>query len=105
MAQSAVTYADIRVALDHSTEAVWSAVAAFGRIDRWAEGVSGCVADGEGLGAIRTVSLAGREVRERLEAIDPIARRLCYQVLPPHGLPARNVRSEIRLTPLAGGGV
>ncbi len=105
MATVAVTYADIRVALDHSTEAVWSAVAAFGRIDRWAAGVSGCVADGEGPGAIRTVSLAGRQVREQLEAIDPFVRTLSYRIVPPHGLPAGEVRSEIELIALDDGGV
>ena len=105
MATDAVTYADVRVALDHPAEAVWTAVADFGRIDRWAAGVSGCVADGEGPGTIRTVSLAGRQVRERLEAIDPAVRSLRYGILPPHGLPARDVRSEIKLVPLDGGGV
>jgi hypothetical protein len=93
------------VTLDHSAEAVWTAVAAFGRIDLWAAGISGCVAEGEGPGTVRTVSLAGREVRERLETIDPAAHSLRYLVLPPHGLPAQNVRGEIRLTPLDGGGV
>lgn len=105
MATVAVTYADVRVVLDHPVDAVWAVVADFGRIDRWAAGISGCEADGEGPGTIRTVSLAGRQVREQLDAIDPAARRLCYQVLPPHGLPARNVRSEIQLIPLDDGGV
>jgi len=105
MATGAVTYANVRVALDHPVEVVWAEIAAFGRIDRWAAGICGCVADGEGPGTIRTVSLPGRQVRERLEAIDPVARRLRYQILPPHGLPAKDVRSEIILVPLDGGGV
>jgi hypothetical protein len=102
---TAVTYADVRVTLDHPAETVWAAVAAFGRIDRWAAGVCGCVADGDGPGTIRTVALTGRQVQERLEAIDPVAYHLRYELLPPHGLPARNVRSEIRLVALDGGGV
>ncbi len=105
MAASAVTYADVRVALGHPARAVWAAVADFGRIDRWAAGVTGCFLDGEGPGAIRTVFLAGRQVREQLDVIDPAVRRLCYRVLPPHGLPARDVRSEIRIVSLNGGGV
>jgi uncharacterized protein YndB with AHSA1/START domain len=100
-----VTYADVRVALDHPMESVWAAIADFGRIDRWAAGVTECVADGEGPGTIRTVSLAGRQVRERLEAIDPTVHSLSYRILPPHELPAREVSSEILLVPLDGGGV
>ena len=105
MTTDTVTYADVRVALDHPVGAVWAMVAAFGRIDRWAAGVLACTADGEGPGMIRTVSLAGRQVRERLEAIDPAAHSLRYQILPPHGLPAREVRGEITLVALDGGGV
>jgi hypothetical protein len=105
MATGDVTYADVRVALDHPVETVWAAVAAFGEIDRWAAGVCGCVADGEGPRTVRTVSLAGRQVRERLEAIDPSVYSLRYRILTPHGLPAGDVRSEILLVPLDGGGV
>ncbi|HEY1559278.1 MAG TPA: SRPBCC family protein [Caulobacteraceae bacterium] len=97
MAAGAVIYADVRVVLEHPVDAVWAAVAEFGRIDRWAAGVSSCTADGHGPGMIRTVSLAGRKVREQLETIDPAGRSLSYRILPPHGLPAADVRSEINL--------
>lgn len=100
---TAVTYADVRVTLDHPIEAVWAVVAAFGRIDRWVAGVTGCQADGEGPGTIRTVFLTGRQVREQLEAIDLVDRKLSYRILSPHGLPAQNVSSEIHLIPVAGG--
>ena len=105
MSTDAVTYADVRAALDHPVGAVWAAVADFGRIDRWVAGVSGCAVDGQRAGMIRTVSLAGRQVREQLESIDPIVRSLSYRILSPHELPARDIRSEIQLVPLDGGGV
>lgn len=105
MVEPAVTYADVMVRLDHPMDAVWAAVADFGGIGLWAAGVSGCTADGDGPGAIRTISLSERQVREQLEAIDPVARRLRYRILPPHSLPAADVWGEIKLTPLADGAV
>jgi len=89
--------------LDHPIEKVWPIIAAFGGLDRWAAGVTGCTVQGEGPGAIRTVSLGERQARERLETIDPSSHKLRYHILPPHAMPARNVFSEIRLTALDDG--
>jgi hypothetical protein len=98
----ATTYADVRVVLDHPVTVVWPSVAAFGELDRWAAGVTGCSVEGEGPGAIRTISLGDRQSRERLEAIDPAVHRLRYHILPPHTMPAQNIYSEIDLTALDG---
>ncbi len=103
MASDAMTYAEIHEVLDHPVEIIWRQVAAFGAIDRWADGVTGCEMAGEGPGAVRNVWLGERRVRERLEQLDPAAYRLRYHILPPHLLPAANIRSEIRLIPLAAG--
>lgn len=103
MAVEAITYADVRAVLDHSIDRLWSPIAAFGELDRWAAGVTGCTIEGKGPGAIRTVSLGDRQARERLEAIDSLRHRLRYSVLPPHAMPARNVTSEICLTALDDG--
>jgi hypothetical protein len=102
MAAGAIIYADVHAILDHPIEAVWPVIAAFGGLDRWAAGVSDCRVEGEGAGAIRTVSLGDRQARERLEAIDPLDHRLRYHILPPHAMPAGNVYSEISLTALDG---
>jgi len=89
-------YAEVHELLDHPVQAVWPQIAAFGAIDRWVDGVTGCTMTG----AVRIVQLGERQVREQLEAIDPAAYRLRYRVLPPHRLPAVDVCSEIRLIPL-----
>lgn len=103
MATETITYADVRVVLGHPVDRLWPPIAAFGELDRWAAGVTGCTIEGQGPGAIRTVSLGDRQARERLEAIDPPNHRLRYSVLPPHAMPARNVVSEIGLTALDDG--
>jgi hypothetical protein len=103
MASDAMIYAEVHELLDHPVEIVWLHVAAFGAIDRWVDGVTRCEMTGEGPGAVRIVRLGERQVCEQLEEIDPAAYRLRYQILPPHLLPASNVRSEIRLIPLGGG--
>jgi uncharacterized protein YndB with AHSA1/START domain len=89
--------------LDHPIEAVWTCVAAFDGIERWAAGVEACRVEGQGVGAIRTVKLGDRVAREQLEAIDAADRRLRYRILPPHALPAEDVCSEICLTALDDG--
>lgn len=103
MASDAMIYAEVHELLDHPVELVWSQVAAFGAIDRWVDGVTGCAMTGDGPGAVRTVQLGERQVCEQLEEIDPAAYRLRYRILLPHRLPAANVHGEIRLIPLEGG--
>jgi hypothetical protein len=98
MTGDAIIYVDVRAVLDHPVDRLWVPIAAFGGLDRWAAGVTGCTVEGQGPGAIRTVSLSDRQARERLEAIDPRHHRLRYEILPPHAMPARNVHSEIALT-------
>jgi len=103
MASDAMIYAEIHEVLDYPVEIIWRQVAAFGAIDRWVDGVTGCEMAGDGPGAVRIVRLGSRLVRERLEQIDPAAYRLRYHILPPHLLPATNIRSEVRLVPLEAG--
>ena len=89
-------YARVMRDIAQPAERVWAEVRAFGSIALWVAGVSDCVLEnGDGLGAVRVVSLGGRQVRERLLAIDEAGRRLTYAVLPPHGLAASEVISTI----------
>jgi len=100
MTTAPMTYACVRRTLDHPIEAVWIRIAAFGGIDLWVAGVEACRVEGEGVGAIRTLTLGDRTAREQLEAVDAAGHRLRYRILPPHALPAREVCSEIGLTAL-----
>jgi hypothetical protein len=74
-------------------------IAMFGGLENWADGVTACdVADG-----VRTVTRKGSTVRERLDRCDPDAHEISYTILPPHPLPAEDVRGTIALKALGPG--
>lgn len=103
VARAPVTLAALRIEIDYSVEVVWPYIAAFGGLEKWVDGVTACSLEGTGPGAIRTVTLPGRVVRERLEAIDHAAHRIRYEILPPHSIPADNVFGDLSLLPIPGG--
>jgi len=90
-------YARVCVEMAASVEDVWRVVSAFGGVERWIAGADTCALDGEGVGAVRTIGLAGRSVRERLDRLDPARHSVTYSILPPHSLPASDVRGTITL--------
>jgi carbon monoxide dehydrogenase subunit G len=77
---------------------VWREVADFGGIVRWVDGVTECVVTGQGVGAVRLVTRNGRQIRERLATWDPREHVLAYELLPPHALPASDIRSTLALS-------
>jgi hypothetical protein len=103
MTTASITYATVRAELDHPITTVWARIDAFGGLEDWAEGVSACTVEGEGVGAVRTVTRNGNSVRERLEVIDPAAHMLRYQILQPHLLPADAVHGNVILRALGEG--
>jgi len=92
-------YAHVRMVLDHPIDEVWSVAGQFGGLETWADGVSACTVEGGGVGAVRTVTRGG-VVREQLETLDPHRHQIGYAILPPHALPAEDVRSAITLRAL-----
>jgi hypothetical protein len=92
-------YASVCVVLDHPIDAVWAVVGRFDGLEAWVDAVSACSVEGEGVGAVRTVTRGGA-VREKLETLDPGRHEISYLILAPHVLPAEDVRSTINLTPL-----
>lgn len=103
MTTALVTYARVEAEIDQPIATVWPVIAAFGGLERWAAGVTGCTVEGEGVGAIRSVNLGSRQARERLEIFDEAMHHLRYLILPPHAMPADNVHGDITLTALDGG--
>ncbi len=77
---------------------VWREVGNFGGIVRWVDGVTACVVTGQGVGAMRLVTRSGRQVQERLVAWDPQLYVLAYELVPPHALPASDIRSTLALS-------
>ena len=97
-ADQGIEYACVRAVLDHPLPRVWQYVGRFGELDRWVDGVTACSVDGEGPGAVRTVTRNGVIVRERLERLDADRHEISYLIEEPHALPASGVRGTISLS-------
>ena len=84
--------------INASADAVWEVVRDFGGVAKWIGPVTGCTMAGEGVGAVRTVTLeGGAEVQERLEALDDGARSLSYAIVS-SPLPIENYLSTIQVS-------
>lgn len=84
--------------VEASADRVWGLLRDFGGIDRIAQGIEGCEVEGEGVGAVRTLSLAGGlRLQERLEAFDDPGRTLSYAIIGKHPLPLDNYLSTVRV--------
>lgn len=60
---------------------VWGIVGDYGNLANWLPGIAACATDGEGVGAIRTLTLDdGVVVVERLDSHDDGTRTLIYTV-------------------------
>jgi len=77
---------------------VWREVGNFGGIVSWVDGVTACVVTGQGVGAVRLVTRNGRQVHERLVTWNAHLHVLAYELLPPHALPASDIRSTLELS-------
>lgn len=86
-----------------SADRVWDLFRDFGAIDRFAAGIESCTLEGEGVGAVRTLSLpGGLTLQERLEAFDDAARTLSYAIIGAHPLPVDNYLSTVKIVEEAG---
>jgi len=77
---------------------VWRQVGDFGGVIAWVDGITACAVTGQGIGAVRLITRNGRQVRERLVAWDPHSHVLAYELVPPHVLPACDIRSTLELS-------
>ena len=71
MKRELLEYAKVCRIFDHDRDVVWRHAGDFGGIAGWVEGVLACDVRGDGVGAIRTVTMRGRQVRESLAIWDP----------------------------------
>lgn len=95
-------YARVSRDIGRSADDVWITVKPFGGIAAWVAGVTDCVLEGpQNIGVVRRVQIGERIAREQLIANDDGRRQLSYAVLPPHSLPAANVRSTITVEPVS----
>ena len=78
--------------------AVWAVVRDFEGVAEWIGPVTDCTMTGEGVGAVRAVTLeGGAVVEERLEALDDAGRALTYSIVS-SPLPVENYLSKIHVT-------
>lgn len=79
---------------------VWSIISDFGGLKRWSEAIEACSADGNAVGAMRTVRVVGGEIHERLEAFDPATYYLRYRPVSGSVMPIDDLNVAMRLTAL-----
>jgi mxaD protein len=98
-----MTEVKMKTTINASPEKAWDVVGDFNGLPRFVAAVTRSIVEGSGVGAVRTLSLAGGgEIRERLEAFDPDGRTLKYSILD-GPLPVKNYLSTIRVTPTQDG--
>lgn len=80
-------------------EKVWAQMSDFGGIGE-TEIIEKCELEGEGIGAVRTLTLKGGRgvIRERLEAFDPANRSFSYSIIGECPLPVQNYFSTVRIS-------
>jgi hypothetical protein len=85
--------------IEASADRVWELLADFGGLQRFSAGIESVNVVGEGVGAVRTVTLpGGLTLQERLESFDGAARTLQYAVIGESPLPFSGYLATIRVT-------
>ncbi len=81
-----------------SADRVWELFRDFGGITRFSQGIDSCTVEGEGVGAVRTLTMGGGlKLQERLEAFDDGGRTLSYAIIGDHPLPFDNYLSTVKV--------
>jgi hypothetical protein len=77
-----MTQASCKTTIHVPADAVWQVISDFGAACQYLAGVGICTVDGEGVGALRTLTSAdGSAIVERLEALDKAGHKLSYALL------------------------
>jgi carbon monoxide dehydrogenase subunit G len=67
--------------IEASADAVWDLFRDFGGIQRFSKEIQSCTVEGQGVGAVRTLTMGALSLQERLEAFDDPGRRLQYSII------------------------
>jgi len=89
----------VRDSFNVPAEKVWSLFRDFGGISKWAGAmVKSCTVEGEGIGAVRTLSLAqGNPIRERLVQFDDADRSFSYAIIGTSDLPVDDYVGSVKI--------
>ena len=71
-----------KITIHAPADAIWQVIGDFGAAGHYLSGVVTCTVEGEGVGALRTLtSIDGSTIVERLETLDEVALKLSYALL------------------------
>ena len=88
----------VRYEIGASADRVWEVASDFGGLMKWAAGIESCEADGEGVGAVRTLGApGGLKIQEGLESLDPAARTYSYAIVNDVPLPFTDYLSTFQV--------
>jgi hypothetical protein len=78
---------------------VWELLGDFGGVAKWGGGMLvSCTVEGSGVGAVRTIGIAGgASIQERCEGYDAAGRALSYSIVGDSPIPIRNYLSTCRV--------
>ncbi len=77
-----MTHAHRMMTIHVPADAIWQVISDFGAAGQYLAGVVDCTVEGEGVGALRTLTSAdGSAIVERLETLDGASQRLSYALL------------------------
>ena len=77
-----MSYASSKIIIDAPADAIWHVLSDFGAACRYLALIVNCTVEGQGIGAVRTLSYAdGSVIVERWETLDEAAHRLSYALL------------------------
>ena len=85
--------------IDAPAAAVWSIMGDFGGVASWSKGIESCEVEGDGVGAVRTLTMPGGvQIRERLESHDDSTHTFQYSIVEPSPLPATGYLATVAIT-------
>ena len=77
-----MTHAISTIIIHVPADTIWQVISDFGAAGQYLAGVVDCTVEGEGVGALRTLTSAdGSAIVERLETLDAASQRLSYALL------------------------
>ena len=84
--------------IDGSAADVWAALGDFAGI-KVGGPITAFETEGEGVGMVRTITMGGADIVERLDAFDPEAMMFAYSIINDDGpLPVQNYAAKVKIT-------
>ncbi len=98
-----MTTVNVKENVAAAADDVWRVLSDFGGIEP-NEMIAGCSLEGEGVGAVRTISLkGGGEIVERLESLDDDARVFRYAIINDCPLPVKSYSATVAVIDAGSG--